>query len=262
MIVFNLWAILAALIAAAVYAGIGFVAPSVLEGAYGDLVFAGTILIVGALTEVVGIKGRVFWLPIWFWGIVGMGIELYGHWGWWGPALAVVVAVGLFGALMMAGYRTEKREWAEAPQRLERARADLHAGALDTAWEHLEAAYFDATLLDLTAEMATHNRGVIAAVYQLVGVHASPTALQLFGSLDADYARVEAGEEGVEIEQDSIEAMTALLENRGAPPEGETPEPAAQPYAQPQQAYAQPQQPAPQPYTQPVAPNPYQQPPA
>ncbi len=255
MIVFNLWAILVGLIAAAVYAGIGFVAPSLLEGAYGDLVLAGTVLTVGALTEVVGIKGRLFWLPIWLWGIVVMGFELYGHWGWWGPALAVVVAAALFGALMMAGYRAEKREWAEAPQRLEQARACLHAGTFDAVWDHLEAAYFDAALLSLTAEMATHNRGVIAAVYQLLGAHASPTQIQLFGALDADYARVQAGEEGVEIEQETIEAMTALIENRGAPPEGETSDPIAP------QSPAQPHHPAtPQPYAQPVAPNPYQQP--
>lgn len=255
MIVFNLWAILVGLIVAAVYAGIGFVAPSALGGPYGDLVLAGTVLTIGGLTEILGIKGRLFWLPIWFWGIVVMGVELYGHWGWWGPALAVVVAVGLFGALMMAGYRAEKREWAEAPHKLEQARAGLHASTPDAVWEHLEGAYFDATLLTLTPEMATHNRGVIAAVYQLVGPHAPPADLQLFGGLDADYARVEAGEEDVEIEQETIEAMTALIESRGASSDAETSNPIVPPPPAPPHHAA-----APQPYAQPMAPTPYQQP--
>ena len=151
MIVFNAFAIVVAIIVAIISAPLFYFAPDFMDGSYGDITIAAIALVVSGIGEVAGLEARVFWLPVWLWSIIAMGMFLYDEWGWWGPAGAGVVGVTGVVAMILFARKAEIEDWANAPRELDLARALVdNPESREQRFEHLQAAFFSPVFMSET----------------------------------------------------------------------------------------------------------------
>lgn len=156
MIVFNLLAIPVVIVIGIVYGALAFLFPSFMDGPYGDLVMSGVALVIGGVAELAGIKGRLFWLPIWFLALCVGIYQAWALWGWIGLAGGGVLLVVAIGLLLLGGRAAEAGMLKEAPQHLEAARAALFANDSEKFWEEMELAYLPPAFGKVSPELALH----------------------------------------------------------------------------------------------------------
>jgi hypothetical protein len=108
MIILNLWAfsVLAIIAAAGWLLDVWF--PTLFQPAYKLLTLGSIVFLVGAITEMLRIRGRIFFTPIWLLGLILIAVAAYEQWGVMGaiiPSVAVVLAV-----VFLFSSRTERNE--------------------------------------------------------------------------------------------------------------------------------------------------------
>lgn len=222
MLVFNAFAIVVGIIVALLVWPLNHFAPEFMDGTYGNIVIASIALVVSGIGEVAGVKARVFWLPVWLWSIGILGYLLYGEWGWYGPAGAGVVGVAGVGAMLYFARKAEQEEWAAAPRELEMARALVdNPESREQCFTHLNAAFFSPAFMSESAEIWTHQRGVLAVAQQLLEGQTQIGKEHLIGMLDRAYAAKLADESAEDPEHELVMAVESLIEHQGHPPEDE-----------------------------------------
>lgn len=96
MVVFNLFAVAEVLVAVVIYAAIGLVAPDLGDSA--DLVGIGVWMLITGISEFLGFRGRLFWLPSNLFAGFGLSMELMPHLG------NAAFAVGLLPSVLFVGW--------------------------------------------------------------------------------------------------------------------------------------------------------------
>ncbi len=187
MIIFNAFAIVVGIICAIFLGPLFWAFPVFMDTTWGDVVACSVVAFVSIVSDLVGLKGRVFFLPIWLFALIGVGVNLHTLWGWYGPALAGAIVVMLFIGLMAMGSYAEKKEWADAPNKLNAARDSLVKGLSDETWDLLREAYFVPSWGNESAEVCRHNLQVLEVVKKAVGENAPPIELRLLDALGVAY---------------------------------------------------------------------------
>lgn len=225
MIIFNALAIVVGIIIGIFLGPLYWAFPEFMDTTWGNVLAGGIVAVIGIITDLVGLKGRLFFLPIWLFGIIGMGVNLHELWGWYGPAMAVAVVVMLFLGLMALGAVGEKKEWAAAPENLNAARASLAKGVSEETWELLAKAFFVPSWGDDTPERCQHNLWVLAVAAQAMPDPQGALERRIFNALNASYragiAPRTEGEEKFTIPTEFSAAMVEILGNKGSLPEEE-----------------------------------------
>lgn len=224
MIIFNAFAIVVGIICGIFLGPLYWAFPVFMDSTWGDVLACGIVAMVSILSDLVGLKGRVFFLPIWLFGLIGVGVNLHKMWGWYGPALAAAIVVALFVGLMVMGSFAEKKEWAEAPMKLNAARDSLVKGISEETWDLLREAYFVPSWGNETPEHCRHNLEVLEVIKKAAG-DAPPLELRLFDALGLAYraGMVPKTDESqkTEIPSEFTGALQELLGNKGRLPEDE-----------------------------------------
>jgi hypothetical protein len=180
MIVFNLFAIPIVLLVGAVGAGLIWLMPGVFGGPHEEITYSVLAILIGGLGEVVGLRGRLFFLPIW---LIGGAVLAWQLWTLFGM-IGLVAGGGLLGMLVVAFVVvlvfTMASAEKEAPKRLEEARGLLAEGKLGEARTALGQAFMLPLFRTLKPEHAPHLRAVLSVVEQ----HQGPLGI------DGDGARV------------------------------------------------------------------------
>jgi len=108
MIILNLWAFLVLAIIAAAGWLLDLWFPSLFQPAYQLLTFGSIAFLVGALTEMLRVRGRIFFTPIWLLGLILIAVAAYEQWGVLGaiiPSIAI-----LLGIVFLFSSRAERNE--------------------------------------------------------------------------------------------------------------------------------------------------------
>jgi hypothetical protein len=225
VIIFNAFAIVVGIICGIFLGPLYWAFPVFMDSTWGDVLACSIVAGVSILSDLVGLKGRVFFLPIWLFGLIGVGVNLHTMWGWYGPALAGAIVVMLFIGLMALGTLAEKKEWAEAPTKLNAARDSLVKGISDETWELLSEAYFVPSWGNESPEVCRHNLEVLDVVKKAAGEGAPALELRLFDALGLAYraGMVPKTDESqkTEIPSEFTSAMQELLGNKGRLPADE-----------------------------------------
>lgn len=225
MIIFNALAIVVGLIIGLFVGPLFYFFPEFMDSTQGNVLSCVLITVISIASDLVGLKGRVFFLPIWVFGLIGMGVNLHTIWGWWGPALAATLVVVLLGGLMLMGAWSERKDWAEAPANLNAARDSLAKGVSEETWELLAKAFFVPAWGGDTAERCRHNLEVLAVARKAMPENAGALGLRIFDALNVAYraglAPVGEGSEKVQIPTEFSAAMVDILNNKGQLPEEE-----------------------------------------
>lgn len=158
-IIFNIWAIAVGLGILAVVSVLMQMFPGLMNGPHELLVFGIVTMVVGGGTEYFGIRGRVFFLPIW---LIGLAIVCF-QIGWIGTAIFVAFLVAGFFWLIQIGKKREREHWLKAQEALRKTPTPA------ASWNEGEFWQWVNTTLTLpsskyTPEICDHNLKVLQAV--------------------------------------------------------------------------------------------------
>ena len=212
MIIFNFYAIaVAAIIVIVLLPVLGFISaisPDFAENeALMGLVLWPCATVVAGLCEAVGLKGRLFFIPMWFIGLVLTLISFSQNFGFLGFVVIGVIIVGLVGMLVYAAYLMEKKEWANAPVELNQCQR-IQNPSRKEFWEHFQKAFFVPVFKSYDAHMHYHN-------YQCLELLKNQGVdWPVIDPLMNDYAANTHDDKEVKIEDERTEEMKKLIEEQ------------------------------------------------
>jgi len=162
MIIFNLWAIPVGILIYLILQGVEHVSPALMAEPRSGWTIGIVSTLVGAVCDLVGIKGRVFLLPIW---MIGLGIISY-RLGW--PGTLVFVALLVFGAIRLfkGAKKKEAADWQKLQAEAVNAGARPAPADEGRFWEWVKATLFLPTWLDFTPELCQHNLKVLRTIHE------------------------------------------------------------------------------------------------
>ncbi len=222
MIVFNLLAIVVGLIIGVFLGPMYWLFPAFMGTTWGNVAAFSTVTVVSLAADFLGLKGRLFWLPMWLWGLVGVGVNLHTILGWLGIGVALGAVVLLFVLLGVLAAVNDRKAWAQAPGSLNAARDAFARGHADEAWPHLEKAFFAPTWMTETQETSRHNLEVRSVARASRAATVGSLELRLFEALGLAYRdAMTTGKP--EIPSALTSAMQSLLGNKGSLNAGDHP---------------------------------------
>lgn len=165
MIVFNLWAIPVGLLIGLAWVGLEKLAPGTFGGAHENLTISGLAIVIGGLGEVVGLKARLFFMPVWLLGSFVGAYQAYSLFGGAGLAVGAGVVLGLIGLFIATIVWSSRGEVDKIPERLDEARAAFAKGDAEAGREAVADAYVT-PFGKLTADHARKLMPVIEYIEQ------------------------------------------------------------------------------------------------
>lgn len=169
MIIFNLYAIVVGLIIAIILGPIYWLMPDDFANGPSGLIILGTLgTFIAGICEAAGLKGRLFFLPMWLIGVVGTIGFTYLSYGWKGIGVLAAVLIALVGIIFLIVYLMEKSDWNNAFkefQELKKMKNIEEKGF----WEQVEKAKFIPSMMNYTHLICEHNFEVLAYL-KFVGI--------------------------------------------------------------------------------------------
>jgi hypothetical protein len=168
MIIFNFGAVIILVIAVAIGMGLDTLFPALFHGVYAS--FAGSLIavIVGGAGELFGIRGRLFFIPIWLIGLAVMMSSSHELWGTWGVMASLVLSVALCGFglwwLINVTRKMEARRWVEAGAALSQLKSYSPDGEPKQFWRLVRESLFLPVMGDLSDEIRVHDLEVARVV--------------------------------------------------------------------------------------------------
>src|SRR5947209_2334539 len=107
MIIFNLWAIPVGIVIWLVLLAIERLFPALVTGTHFGWTLGIVATAVGGILELVGISGRLFFIPIW---AVGLGTICF-HFGWIGTCIFAAVMITGLVLLFRKAAKKERTDW-------------------------------------------------------------------------------------------------------------------------------------------------------
>jgi hypothetical protein len=160
MIVFNLWTIPVGIAIYLVLEGLEHFFPALTTGTHFGWTFGIVAAVVGGIFELVGVRGRIFFVPIWLLGVATLCFQL----GWPGTlSLAIGVGAGAV-VLFRKGVKKERADWDKVQLALIKAPAAPIDGTEAQFWTWVKAMLFLPIWMKLTPDVCDHNLTVIAAL--------------------------------------------------------------------------------------------------
>lgn len=160
MIIFNLWAIPVGVAIWLVLQGLEHFFPSLVTGSHFGWTLGVVAAVVGGACELVGVRGRLLFIPIW---LLGIGIICF-QVGWL-STLLFVAAVGIAIVLFFRkAAKKEEAEWNKVQLELIKAPAAPVDGTEAQFWNWIKTMLFLPFWMKLTPELCEHNLKVLQAL--------------------------------------------------------------------------------------------------
>jgi hypothetical protein len=159
MIIFNLWAILVVPLIYLVCLPFYSFFPGLMKGPYETLVIGIVTTVIGGITDYFGIKGRLFFLPIW---LIGIGIVCYQIGVVGMIAFGVIAAVAIY-LLVKQNRKKSAQDWKRAQEELTKTPAPESDWDDMRLWQWVQATLF-LPIFSQTHEMRTHNLKVLNGI--------------------------------------------------------------------------------------------------
>jgi hypothetical protein len=178
MIIFNLWAIPVVALIFVALLGIEHFRPDAVASPHFAFTLGIVTSVIGGVCEWIGIKGRLFFLPIW---LIGLGIFCFTL-GWTGSIgfIAMLIAIGIW--FFNVGRKKEIAQWDKAQQTLLTAAPDPYADEA-AFWEWISTALFLPMWMNFTPELCRHDLAVLQPIRKS-GIPLMPKENQRLGVLE------------------------------------------------------------------------------
>lgn len=160
LIIFNLWAIPVGIVIVLLGLGIGSIFPA-LRDTYPTYMAGALMIIVGGISDRLGAKARVFFMPIWLIGIGLIGLEI-GPVGWIGLSILAVVGIVFLSRwsrkVTAEAWEKTSRDFTQSPTPPTGKERDF--------WQWTKTVLFVDALAKYTPEICEHNLKVLQAIKQ------------------------------------------------------------------------------------------------
>jgi hypothetical protein len=176
MIVLNGAAIPVLFFIGIIIACLDWLIPGFIGSPHGMFVASVVVLVVGGVTELLGLAGRVFWLPIWLFGLFATGYTAWSLWGLWSLGFAGAMIVGFVGLVVRSKHMEAKR-WAAAPDALQEAQLAWQVENLERTWAAMEKCFCANTSDEYDTVQSAHNAKVLELLLKIVGERIPPDRL-------------------------------------------------------------------------------------
>lgn len=184
MIIFNIWALPVGIAIIAAVLGASAVAPQLMAGTMGNLIAGMLTMLIGGVAEYFGAKGRLFFMPIWFLGVLFTGFQLYAWMGVAGILLGIGLCAGAIYAMLRFAKMSESRQWTRL-QLKSFAEDAKFAGSPGAYWAAVRKHLFYPTCIDFTPEMREHNRAIVRHVLGRTDLGMTAMETAVFQDYDA-----------------------------------------------------------------------------
>jgi len=210
MFIFNLWALLVALVIILVSLGFYSVAPQFMEGVTGNFIVGVLTFLIGGVTEFVGIKGRIFFFPIWLLGLAIMGFQLYEWFGGWGIAGGCGLFVIAVVALLKLAKWTEARKWERLQGNgfFEEAK---FAATPEAYWKAVKKYFFLPASIDYSTAIYVHNWGILSNILSRSGLGLSASEIETIQGFQMTLGELETAQKQESPKMDAIKLITQLI---------------------------------------------------
>lgn len=169
MIIFNLNAIAVGIIIAVIVGPIYWLMPDEFANSPMGLIILGSIgTFIAGIVEAGGLKGRLFFLPMWLIGVVGTIGYTFMEFSWKGIGILIGVLVLAVALILVLAYFMEKSEWNNAFKNFQELKKMKNTD--DKAfWEQVNDSKFFPGMMNYTNLMCEHNMEVLAYM-KFVGI--------------------------------------------------------------------------------------------
>ena len=161
MVIFNLWAIPVGIVILLIVYGLEYFFPQIATEARRTWTAGIAAVVVGGISDLVGLKARLFFLPVWLIGIAIICFQI----GWPGTILLVVIAIAGVTWMFRAGKKKEVKDWETAQQELLKSTSPPKGGTSEREfWEWVKARLCLPVWMKFTPKLCDHNLCVLQAI--------------------------------------------------------------------------------------------------
>ena len=126
-------------------------------GAHQDLAVGMLVVVVGTINEFLGIRGRIFFMPVWLVGILILGRAAYVLWGWAGVIAPIAAIVLWLWWTVRSRRKKELHRWHYLPLALSALRAKRDTNDPAEFWRMVKESLFLPAMADYELEMRAHD---------------------------------------------------------------------------------------------------------
>jgi hypothetical protein len=160
MVIFNLWAVPVGIVILVVVQVTEHLLPQMATDARKGWTYGIAAIVVGGISDLVGLKARLFFLPVWLIGIAIICFQI----GWPGTVLFVVLAIAGMAWMFRAGKKKEVQDWETAQQELAKSTSPRKAASEREFWEWVKARLCLPVWMKFTPQLCDHNLCVLQAI--------------------------------------------------------------------------------------------------
>lgn len=169
MIIFNVWALVVVPSILGFMWCIHLYLPSIVENPYGNVVTGVFAFLISGIYEMIGVKGRLFFIPIWLLSMIGICVSGYQLWGIMFVICTVIALVLFFWLLHVSLKRMENKQLAMLPEKWTQFSASSASWNPLEYWTEVKNTQFFPIILPYTDEVVQHNRRVTDSILERMG---------------------------------------------------------------------------------------------
>jgi hypothetical protein len=208
MVIFNLWAIPVGIVVILAIMGLGRLWPAATQPPLEGWATGAVLVVIGGLADLVGLKARVFFLPIW---LIGLGVLGY-QMGWPGT-LGFVALLGV--AAVWIQRKTKREEQARWQQLQFAAKTNPPAIGSDEPafWTWVKESLFLPVCADYTPDVCAHDLRILKLLRES-GIPLSAEENLIIGAQEGFLEKARTAEKPPVPEAGIRRAMEDLMEKR------------------------------------------------
>ncbi len=215
MFIFNLWALLVGLLVVLASLGVHEAAPQVMQGTMGNFIVGVITFVFGGIAEALGMRGRIFFLPVWLFGLIIIGFQLFEWWGIWGILAGLLLGVGGVVVLLMLAKRAEVKKW-ECLQKESFSEEAKFADKPAAYWTIVRKYLFLPASIDYSPAIYAHNQGVLRHVLSRSDLGLNEPETGILKDFSSALTVLEAAPEPQAPAGESIKAISQLIASKAS----------------------------------------------
>jgi hypothetical protein len=209
MVIFNLWAVPAVIVILVIMHFAARFFPQLADQSIISWPTGIIAIVVGGIFDLVGLKARLFFLPIWLIGVVIVCIQI----GWPGTVLLIVIAIAGVAWIFRSGRKKEREDWEKAQQELMRSTSPPAGATERELWEWVKARLFLPLSMRFTPQICDHNLCVVRVI-KTSGPALTEEETAKISTLEDFLMRSKGESKPLQIEPELQKAVTDVVDKR------------------------------------------------